>query len=168
MSGKVSTNTQQAVINLDPRTKLYTLMVFSLVMVPSSESELDTILKIVFAGLAFLMLINIRRPGLAAVYAAAYCAAYGANGLLAYISGMSLRYYHSLVSRGGASYDAHPVYRHEFFTDNKSQRVCGGDGKNAHYQKNHNPFRCDISLLSYGGGRVPQYSGCNENARYWN
>ena len=36
MSGKVSTNTQQAVINLDPRTKLYTLMVFSLVMVPSS------------------------------------------------------------------------------------------------------------------------------------
>lgn len=90
MSGKVSTNTQQAVINLDPRTKLYTLMVFSLVMVPSSESELDTILKIVFAGLAFLMLINIRRPGLAAVYAAAYCAAYGANGLLAYISGMSL------------------------------------------------------------------------------
>lgn len=35
-------------------------MVFSLVMVPSSESELDTILKIVFAGLAFLMLINIR------------------------------------------------------------------------------------------------------------
>lgn len=65
MSGKVSTNTQQAVINLDPRTKLYTLMVFSLVMVPSSESELDTILKIVFAGLAFLMLINIRRPGLA-------------------------------------------------------------------------------------------------------
>ena len=90
MSGKVSTNTQQAVINLDPRTKLYTLMVFSLVMVPSSESELDTILKIVFAGLAFLMLINIRRPGLAAVYAVAYCAAYGANGLLAYISGMSL------------------------------------------------------------------------------
>ena len=90
MSGKVSTNTQQAVINLDPRTKLYTLMVFSLVMAPSSESELDTILKIVFAGLAFLMLINIRRPGLAAVYAAAYCAAYGANGLLAYISGMSL------------------------------------------------------------------------------
>ena len=65
-------------------------MVFSLVMVPSSESELDTILKIVFAGLAFLMLINIRRPGLAAVYAVAYCAAYGANGLLAYISGMSL------------------------------------------------------------------------------
>lgn len=27
MSGKVSTNTQQAVINLDPRTKLYTLSV---------------------------------------------------------------------------------------------------------------------------------------------
>ena len=42
------------------------------------------------------------------------------------------------------------------------------DGKNAHYQKNHNSLRCDISLLSYGGGRVPQYSGCNENARYWN
>lgn len=168
MSGKVSTNTQQAVINLDPRTKLYTLMVFSLVMVPSSESELDTILKIVFAGLAFLMLINIRRPGLAAVYAAAYCAAYGANGLLAYISGMSLlgiiiRLLVEVVLRMMPTL----FIAMSFFTDNKSQRVCGGDGKNAHYQKNHNPFRCDISLLSYGGGRVPQYSGCNENARYW-
>ena len=171
MSGKVSTNTQQAVINLDPRTKLYTLMVFSLVMVPSSESELDTILKIVFAGLAFLMLINIRRPGLAAVYAAAYCAAYGANGLLAYISGMSLlgiiiRLLVEVVLRMMPTL----FIAMSFLQTTKVSEYMKLDPlfrKNAHYQKNHNPFRCDISLLSYGGGRVPQYSGCNENARYW-
>ena len=27
---------------------------------------------------------------------------------------------------------------------------------------------CLLYTSSYGGGRVPQYSGCNENARYWN
>lgn len=168
MSGKVSTNTQQAVINLDPRTKLYTLMVFSLVMVPSSESELDTILKIVFAGLAFLMLINIRRPGLAAVYAAAYCAAYGANGLLAYISGMSLlgiiiRLLVEVVLRMMPTL----FIAMSFLQTTKVSEFVAAMEK-CTLPENHNSFRCDFSLLSYGGGRVPQYSGCNENARYWN
>lgn len=37
MSGKVSTNTQQAVINLDPRTKLYTLGKTSLIITHDPE-----------------------------------------------------------------------------------------------------------------------------------
>lgn len=90
MIKKSSANMQQSLIHFDPRTKLYSLMAFSVIMVSSAESEMDGILKIVFAGLAFLMLLNIRKSGLAVAYVTIYCVAFGANELLQYISGMSL------------------------------------------------------------------------------
>lgn len=85
MTGILSVGEGQAAIRLDPRTKLYILLVFSLITSFSSTEGIDGIVKIVFAGFAFLMLLNVRKPRIAVVYAVLYIAACHGEWLLQYI-----------------------------------------------------------------------------------
>lgn len=90
MTGVFSVGKQQAFVPFDPRTKLYMLFVFNLINLSSAENEVINSLKLVLAFLTFMVLINVRRPRTAAVYAVLYIAAYNGEWLLQYISGMSL------------------------------------------------------------------------------
>lgn len=90
MTGIFSVGEQQTFISFDPRTKLYMLFVFNLINLSSTESVLINNLKLVLAFLTFIMLLNVRKPRAAVIYAVLYIAAYNGEWLLQYISGMSL------------------------------------------------------------------------------
>ncbi|MGL6200014.1 MAG: energy-coupling factor transporter transmembrane component T [Lachnospiraceae bacterium] len=82
MTGILSVGGSRAVIRLDPRTKLYILLVFSLVTFSASTEGIDGIVKILFACFSFLMILNVRKPLIAVAYAVLYAAAYYGDFLL--------------------------------------------------------------------------------------
>lgn len=90
MTGILSVGEGQAVIRLDPRTKLYILLVFSLITFSSGFEKTDGIIKIIFACFSFLMLLNVRKPRMAMIYAVLYAAAYHGDLLLRFVPGSSV------------------------------------------------------------------------------
>lgn len=85
-----STNKAQPLIILDPRTKLYLLIVFSLTTFAANPGGLVGWLKLGMAFFAFLMLLNIKKPIAAVLYALLYLAAYRAEWLFGHISAASI------------------------------------------------------------------------------
>lgn len=90
MTGILTAGESRAVIRLDPRTKLYILLVFSLVTFSASMKGIDGIVKIVFACFSFLMMLNIRKPLIAAAFAVIYTAACFSDFLLRFITTSSV------------------------------------------------------------------------------
>ncbi|MFT3985671.1 MAG: energy-coupling factor transporter transmembrane component T [Lachnospiraceae bacterium] len=82
MTGVLSVGEGRAIIRPDPRTKLYILLVFSLITFSSGFEGTDGIIKIIFAGVSFLMLLNIKKPRIAIIYAVLYALAYHGELLL--------------------------------------------------------------------------------------
>lgn len=93
-----------SVILLDPRTKLYTLLIFNLIMLTSLTEGASVYLKPFLAVLAFIFLLNGRLPKMAVIYLALYVVSYHAEFLLQYISGMSfvgflIRFFSHMITR---------------------------------------------------------------------
>lgn len=104
MACGVDSRNQFAVISFDPRTKLYALLIFNLVMLTSLTEGASVYLKPFLAVLAFLFLLNARLPKTAAVYLALYIVSYHAEFFLQYVSGMSLagfliRFFSHMITR---------------------------------------------------------------------
>lgn len=79
----------RAIIRLDPRTKLYILLVFSLVMFSASVEGINGIVKIIFACFSFFMMLNVRKPHAAVTYGVVYAAAYYGDFLLRFVPASS-------------------------------------------------------------------------------
>lgn len=90
MTGVLSVGEGRAIIRLDPRTKLYILLVFSLITCSASFEGIDRIIKITLACFSFLMLLNVRKPCIAVVYAGLYAAACHGDLLLRLVSSSSV------------------------------------------------------------------------------
>lgn len=90
MASVLSVGGGRAIIRLDPRTKLYILLVFSLITFSSSFEGIDGIIKIIFACFSFLMLLNVRKPHIAVAYAVLYVAAYYGDFLLRFVPSSSV------------------------------------------------------------------------------
>ncbi len=90
MTGVLSVGEGQVIIRLDPRTKIYILLVFSLVTFSASFEGIDGIIKIIFACFSFLMLLNVRKPRIAVAYAVLYVAAYYGDFLLRFVPASSV------------------------------------------------------------------------------
>lgn len=90
MAGILSVGQGQAIIRLDPRIKLYILLVFSIITFSSSFEGVDGIIKIILSCFSFLMLLNIRKPYMAVLYAALYVAAYYGDLLLEFVPSSSI------------------------------------------------------------------------------
>lgn len=104
MADKVRNGSQLSVISFDPRTKLYALLIFNLIMLTSLTEGASVYLKPFLAVLAFLFLLNARLPKMAVVYLALYVVSYHAEFLLQYISGMSfvgflIRFFSHMIIR---------------------------------------------------------------------
>ena len=95
---------QSAVIAFDPRTKLYALLIFNLVMLTSLTEGSSVYLKPFLAVLAFLFLLNARLPKMAAVYLSLYLVSCCAEFFLQYVTGMSvagflIRFFSHMITR---------------------------------------------------------------------
>ena len=90
MEGILAFREQRAIIKLDPRTKLYILLAFGLITFASNTEGVVGSLKLIFAALAFLMLLNAKKPYHAFAYAAVYFAAYHGEMVWQYISSISV------------------------------------------------------------------------------
>lgn len=75
---------------LDPRTKLFMLAVIGMIVIPTPESISDEVVKVVVAGLSFLLLVNMRRSGLALICSLCYALALVVNQFLALASGVTI------------------------------------------------------------------------------
>lgn len=104
MADRIGSAEENAVLPLDPRTKLYTLLVFNIIMLTSVTEGAAIYIKPFLAVLAFLFLLNARLPKMAAVYMALYIVSYHAEFFLQYVSGMSvfgflIRFFSHMITR---------------------------------------------------------------------
>lgn len=90
MADKVGKHSQLSVVSFDPRTKLYALLIFNIVMLTSLTEGVSVYLKPFLAILAFLFLLNARMTKTAVIYLVLYVVSWNAEFFLQYISGMSL------------------------------------------------------------------------------
>ncbi len=90
MTGVLSVGEGRAIIRPDPRTKLYILLIFSLITCSSGFEGIDGIIKMIFACVSFLMLLNVKKPRTAIVYAVLYVLAYHGELLLQSVPGSSV------------------------------------------------------------------------------
>lgn len=104
MAGPVGKSGEGAVIQLDPRTKIYALLIFNIIMLTSVTEGAAVYLKPFLAVLAFLFLLNARMPKMAVVYLVLYIVSYHAHFFLQYMSGMSIigfliRFFSHMITR---------------------------------------------------------------------
>ena len=90
MADKAGKHSQLSVVSFDPRTKLYALLIFNIVMLTSLTEGVSVYLKPFLAILAFLFLLNARMTKTAVIYLVLYVVSWNAEFFLQYISGMSL------------------------------------------------------------------------------
>ena len=104
MAGRVDSRDRLAVVSFDPRTKLYALLIFNIIMLTSLTEGASVYLKPFLAVLAFLFLLNARLPKMAVIYLVLYVVSYHAEFFLQYVSGMSLagfliRFFSHMITR---------------------------------------------------------------------
>lgn len=92
------------VVSLDPRTKLYILLTFSMIMLTSLTEGAAVYLKPVLAFLAFLFLLNAGKLKMAVIYLIMYVLASQSALLLSYISsvsilGIMMRFFAQIITR---------------------------------------------------------------------
>lgn len=95
---------RSAVIQLDPRTKIYMLLIFNIIMLTSVTEGVSIYLKPVLAFLVFLALLNARKPKAAVIYLILYVISYNSGFFLHYVSGMSflgfiIRFLSQMITR---------------------------------------------------------------------
>ncbi len=95
---------ENAVIQLDPRTKMIALLIFNIIMLTSITEGIAVFLKPILAFLAFLFLLNARKPKLAFIYLALYMISYHADFFLQFVSGISMigfliRFFTHMITR---------------------------------------------------------------------
>ncbi len=90
MVKQISSEKQDVLLRLDPRTKLYMLLTFNVVMLTSLTEGIAIYLKPALAVLAFLFLLNARKPKPAVIYIILYAVLLQAEVLLPYISGIGI------------------------------------------------------------------------------
>ena len=104
MTDKVGKHSKLPVVSFDPRTKLYALLIFNIVMLTSLTEGVSVYLKPFLAILAFLFLLNAKMMKTAVIYLVLYVVSWNAEFLLQYISGMSLggfliRFFSHMITR---------------------------------------------------------------------
>lgn len=104
MADKAGKHSQLSVVSFDPRTKLYALLIFNIVMLTSLTEGVSVYLKPFLAILAFLFLLNARMTKTAVIYLVLYVVSWNAEFFLQYISGMSLggfliRFFSHMITR---------------------------------------------------------------------
>ena len=88
--GTANNAQEERLVVLDPRTKLYMLLLFNVIMFSSATESMAVILKTLLAALAFLILLNAGKTKIAWIYLALYVLASHCEWVLGYFSGMSV------------------------------------------------------------------------------
>ena len=70
--GTANNAQEERLVVLDPRTKLYMLLLFNVIMFSSATESMAVILKTLLAALAFLILLNAGKTKIAWIYLALY------------------------------------------------------------------------------------------------
>lgn len=104
MVDRVENYGKLSIITFDPRTKLYALLIFNIVMLTSLTEGVSVYLKPFLAVLAFLFLLNARLPKMAVIYLVLYAISWHSEFLLQYVSGMSMagfliRFFSHIITR---------------------------------------------------------------------
>ena len=144
MANKVGKYSQLSVVSFDPRTKLYALLIFNIVMLTSLTEGVSVYLKPFLAILAFLFLLNARMTKTAVIYLVLYVVSWNAEFFLQYISGMSLggfliRFFSHMITR---------IYVCVLYAQNNTgKRIYCGYETNAHQSEiDHSRLR-HVSLF---------------------
>lgn len=90
MDGTVYISDKGAIMQFDPRTKIYSLLIFNIIMLTSITEGIAVYLKPFLAFLAFLFLLNARKTKMAVIYIVLYMVSYHADFFLQYVSGTSI------------------------------------------------------------------------------
>ena len=88
--GTANNAQEERLVVLDPRTKLYMLLLFNVIMFSSATESIAVILKTLLAALAFLILLNAGKTKVAWIYLALYVLSSHCEWFLGYFSGMSV------------------------------------------------------------------------------
>lgn len=88
--GTANNAQEERLVVLDPRTKLYMLLPFNVIMFSSATESMAVILKTLLAALAFLILLNAGKTKVAWIYLALYVLSSHCEWFLGYFSGMSV------------------------------------------------------------------------------
>lgn len=93
-----------AIVRLDPRTKLFVLVVFNVMMLSASSEGAALYVKYALVAFAALMVVNARRPMAALAFIALYVVASQSEAVIAQVSGMSalgflIRFFSLLITR---------------------------------------------------------------------
>ena len=78
MTDKVGKHSKLPVVSFDPRTKLYALLIFNIVMLTSLTEGVSIYLKPLLAILAFLFLLNAKMMKTAVIYLVLYVVSWNA------------------------------------------------------------------------------------------
>lgn len=95
---------QKALFALDPRTKIFVLLIFNFIMLSSVTEGIGIYVKPALAFLAFLLLLNARKPKIAVIYLVLYAIASQTELILTYFPGMSaigflMRFFTQIIAR---------------------------------------------------------------------
>ncbi|HIZ56239.1 MAG TPA: energy-coupling factor transporter transmembrane protein EcfT [Firmicutes bacterium] len=104
MESKRRVGKQEALISLDPRTKIFVLLIFNFIMLSSVTEGIGIYIKPALASLAFLLLLNARRTKTAVIYLILYAIASQTELVLTYFPGMSaigflMRFFTQIIAR---------------------------------------------------------------------
>lgn len=104
MESRLKMERQDAVLGLDPRTKIYMLFIFNFIMLTSVTEGIGIYLKPMLAFLAFLFLLNARKPKMGLIYLVLYIVASQSELVMSYFPGMSIvgfltRFFTQIIAR---------------------------------------------------------------------
>ena len=146
--GTTNNAQEERLVVLDPRTKLYMLLLFNVIMFSSATGSMAVILKTLLAALAFLILLNAGKTKIAWIYLALYVLASHCEWVLGYFSGMSVvgflvRFFHG----DPCAYDAGAHGSVCDFVDDKGECFCRCHGAITSESEDCGAFCGDVPFL---------------------